>query len=128
MRAPPGANSPDIIVDVRVMHALHLRVVGVYACVLLRPERESVGGSAWRQRGGVQRSRTVEESLAGEGESARRKVKKITRILIVEATSDGGDVEGRRYSYRVHQRRPLIKSLLNRVTALPLAEHVAVNP
>lgn len=27
MRAPPGANSPDIIVDVRVMHALHLHVV-----------------------------------------------------------------------------------------------------
>lgn len=68
-----------------------------------------------------------EDSFAEE-ERPRRKVKKITRSPIVEATSEERRGEETLPTLcRVHQH-PLIKSLLNRVTTLPLARRVAVIP
>lgn len=138
MRVPPGANSSDIIVDVRDAHvalarsvrtavkrAVHHRAC-TCTCNLLEPARGSVGGSAWRHYGGVQRSSTGVEMVR----ERRRYGKK------------GGDNAFEKDAAKPRRRRgeasisetfslacapsPLIKSLLNRITALPLARHVAV--
>jgi len=71
-----------------------------------------------------------EESSAEEEKRLRRKVKKITRSLIVEATLEGRreEEEDMLPVYRLCIRRLLIKSLLNHVTILPFARHVAVIP
>lgn len=91
MRVPPGANSPDIIVDVRVMHALHLRCGLVHVCVsglFLSLACTGVGGSAWRHFGGIQRSSTGRSTpeRGRKRERPWRKVRKITRGLIAEET------------------------------------------
>lgn len=117
-----------------VMHTLHLhgrtsaaqpcRRVHLYHCVYVQPlstVHASVGGSAWRHCGGVQRSST-QKDRAREKEGTGRKAE-ITYQKERRTESTGY----RRHSlYRAH--RLLIKSLLNRITALPFASHVVVIP
>ena len=131
----PGANSPDIIVDVRVMHALHLHSnhpsACVRACVRACVHALSFGVTCkcgwecvapmWRRPAELYR----EESSAEE----EKRLKKITRSLIVEATLEGRrEEEDMLPVYRLCTRRLLIKSLLNHVTTLPFERHVAVIP
>lgn len=108
-----------------VKRAVHHRAC-TCTCNLLEPARGSVGGSAWRHYGGVQRSSTGVEMVR----ERRRYGKK------------GGDNAFEKDAAKPRRRRgeasisetfslacapsPLIKSLLNRITALPLARHVAV--
>lgn len=113
---PPGANSPDIIVDVRVMHASHLYANRMYVrvCVymlFLLAWCESVGGSAWRQCGGVQRRGPTRGNYSSRG--GREIMEKGKED---NAPFDRGSDHGREMSREdiahiylcVHQR-PLIK-------------------
>lgn len=135
MRVPPGANSSDIIVDVRDAHVALARSVRTAvkralhhrAYVYVQPPgtaRGSVGGSAWRHYGGVQRSSSGVEIARVRRRYSRRKAG-ITRSRRTQKRRRGEASISETFSSAC-AHRPLIKSLLNRITALPLAGHVAV--